>query len=129
MNLQKLIIAIDAGHGGTNKGAIGISTGIMEKDYTLLIAKDLENELHEKKAKVIMTRVNDTTLGMPERINFLNQKNPDLLISIHLNSSDKDSVSGVSTYYRYIGFRPLSDAILQSMLQLGLHEFGNVGKL
>jgi N-acetylmuramoyl-L-alanine amidase len=33
----------------------------------------------------------------------------------------------MSTYYRYIGFRPLSQAILKSMLQLGLHEFGNVG--
>ena len=33
----------------------------------------------------------------------------------------------MSTYYRYIGFRPLSQAILKSMLQTGLHEFGNVG--
>jgi N-acetylmuramoyl-L-alanine amidase len=36
-------------------------------------------------------------------------------------------VRGVSTYYRYIGFRPLSQAILKSVLQLGLNEFGNVG--
>lgn len=74
-----------------------------------------------------MTRVKDTTLSMYERINFLKQQNPDLLISIHLNSSDKDSVNGVSTYYRYIGFRPLSQAILKSMLQTGLNEYGNVG--
>jgi N-acetylmuramoyl-L-alanine amidase len=74
-----------------------------------------------------MTRTKDTTLSMFERIQFLEQKNPDLLISIHLNSSSQDTTSGVSTYYRYIGFRPLSEAILKSMLQLGLHEFGNVG--
>lgn len=49
------------------------------------------------------------------------------MISIHLNSSVRDSVKGVSTYYRYIGFRPLSQSILESMVELGLFEFGNVG--
>ncbi len=127
LNLKNLTIAIDAGHGGTNLGTAGSSQDILEKNYTLLIAKDLENELHQRKAKVIMTRVNDTTLSMYERITFLNQQNPDLLISIHLNSSDKDTVQGVSTYYRYLGFRPLSESILKSMLQTGLHEFGNIG--
>ena len=76
----------------------------------------------------MMTRNKDTTLSMPERINFLKQQNPDLLISIHLNSAGIDTVRGVSTYYRYIGFRPLSQAILKSMLQsTGLNEYGNVG--
>ena len=73
-----------------------------------------------------MTRTKDTTLSMPERIHFLQQQNPDLLISIHLNSSSSDTVRGVSTYYRYIGFRALSMAILQRMTQ-GSNEFGNVG--
>lgn len=127
LNLSHLKIAIDAGHGGDNIGATGIKTGIKEKDYTLLIAKELEKRLKLKKAKVIMTREKDTTLSMYERIQFLGQQNPDLLISIHLNSSSKDSINGVSTYYRYIGFRPLSQAILKSMLQTGLNEFGNVG--
>lgn len=125
--LKNMTVAIDAGHGGTNIGATGITSNIQEKDYTLLIAKELEAALRQKKAKVIMTRVKDTTLSMYERNVFLSQQNPDLLISIHLNSSDIDSVSGVSTYYRYIGFRPLSQAILKSMVQAGLNEFGNVG--
>lgn len=127
LNLNHLTIAIDAGHGGENIGATGVTSNIKEKDYTLLIAKELSRQLMLRKAKVVMTRVKDTTESMFERITFLNQQNPDLLISIHLNSSDKDSVNGVSTYYRYIGFRPLSQAILKSMLQLGLNEFGNVG--
>ena len=127
LNLKKLVIAVDAGHGGNNIGATGITSNIQEKDYTLLIAKELAKALRQKKAKVVMTRVNDTTLSMPERIYFLKQQNPDLLISIHLNSASKDSVRGVSTYYRYIGFRPLSMAILHSMMQAGLNEFGNVG--
>ena len=77
--------------------------------------------------EVIMTREKDTTLSMFERIRYLQQQMPDLLVSIHLNSSSNDTTSGVSTYYRYIGFRPLSQAILKSMLQLGLNDFGNVG--
>ncbi len=128
LDLKHLTIAIDAGHGGENIGATGFTSNIKEKDYTLLIAKQLEAALKVMKAKVVMTRMKDTTLSMPQRIYFLQEKNPDLLISIHLNSSDIDTTSGVSTYYRYIGFRPLSQAILKSMLQsTGLHEYGNVG--
>ena len=126
LQLKGLVVAVDAGHGGTNVGAAGITTNIEEKDFTLLFAKELEKILHQKKAKVVMTRTKDTTLSMPERIHFLQQQNPDLLISIHLNSSSSDTVRGVSTYYRYIGFRALSMAILQRMTQ-GSNEFGNVG--
>ena len=125
--LKYLTIAVDAGHGGSNTGADGIKTGILEKDYTLLMAKELQKSLMAKKAKVVMTRVKDTTLSMYERITFLQQRNPNLLISIHLNSSSKDTISGVSTYYRYIGFRPLTQAVLSKMLTLNLKEFGNVG--
>jgi N-acetylmuramoyl-L-alanine amidase len=58
---------------------------------------------------------------------MLREVDPDLLVSIHLNSSGRDTVQGTSTYYRYIGFRPLSQSILKRMLELKLKEFGNVG--
>jgi N-acetylmuramoyl-L-alanine amidase len=127
LSLKKIKVAIDAGHGGDNNGASGETTGILEKKYTLLIAKELERELVAQKATVIMTRNKDTSLSMLERINMVKREDPDFLISIHLNSSDKDSIKGVSTYYKYIGFRPLTQYILESMVQLGLNEFGNVG--
>lgn len=127
LSLQKTKIAIDAGHGGENDGAKGGTSGILEKNYTLLMAKELEKELLLQKATVFMTRSKDTSLSMLERTEMLKKEDPDFLISIHLNSSVRDSVKGVSTYYRYIGFRPLSQYILQSMVQLGLYEFGNVG--
>jgi N-acetylmuramoyl-L-alanine amidase len=127
LNIQNLTIAVDAGHGGDNTGTTGVTSIIQEKDYTLLIAKELELELIKRKARVVMTREKDTSLSMEERIEMLTQQTPDLLISIHLNSSSKDSVHGVSTYYRYIGFRPLSIAILQHMQELGLKEYGNIG--
>lgn len=127
LDIKHIKIAIDAGHGGENIGATGINTNIQEKDYTLLFAQEVVRQLLQKKNNVVMTRVKDTTLSMYERIKFLNEQQPDLLISIHLNSSSNITVSGVSTYYRYIGFRPLSQAILKSMLTLGLNEYGNVG--
>lgn len=127
LHLSKIKIAIDAGHGGDNDGAKGVTTRILEKNYTLLIAKELEKELLTLGATVLMTRNIDTSLSMIERTEMLKKEDPDFLISIHLNSSVRDSIKGVSTYYRYIGFRPLSLYILESMVQLGLNEFGNVG--
>lgn len=125
--LKDLVIGVDAGHGGTNKGAFGI-TGIMEKEMTLLIAKELQQLLEAEGVKVIMTRTKDTTYDNHDRYSFFKEQNPDLLISIHLNSSaDPVRIKGVSTYYKHIGFRSLSQTILKQMLDMGLGEFGNVG--
>ncbi len=127
LQLQHMRVAVDAGHGGDNNGASGIKTKILEKNYTLLMAKELKKALLEEKASVLMTREKDTSYNMPDRILMLQQEDPDFLISIHLNSSSKDSIRGTSTYYRYIGFRPLSQFIYREMLKTGLPEFGNIG--
>ncbi len=127
MRIKKMKIAIDAGHGGDNSGATGVTTKIQEKKYTLLIAEELQKTLIKEGAAVFMTRNKDTALSMTERVEMVKKEDPDFLISIHLNSSVRDSIKGVSTYYRYIGFRPLSQYILKSMLKLGLAEFGLIG--
>ncbi len=128
LDIRRLKIAIDAGHGGDNTGASGVVSKVLEKNYTLLIAKETEKTLKKMGVKkIFMTRTKDTSLTMIERIELLKQFNPDILVSIHLNSSGVDTVRGVSTYYRYIGFRPLSVAILNQLLTLGLKEYGNIG--
>lgn len=128
LDIRKLRIAIDAGHGGDNSGATGTTSKVLEKNYTLLIAEQLRKTLKAAGVRqVFMTRTKDTSLSMPERIAMLKQFDPHLLVSIHLNSANNDSIQGTSTYYRYIGFRPLSMAILERMLSLGLQEYGNVG--
>jgi N-acetylmuramoyl-L-alanine amidase len=124
---KKLVVAIDAGHGGSNNGATGLTSNINEKDYTLKIAKQVEKYLKRKNVKVVMTRNEEMDLSMIDRTMLLRKAEPDLLISIHLNSSGNESVQGVSTYYRYIGFRSLSQALLNRMLELGLNNYGNVG--
>jgi N-acetylmuramoyl-L-alanine amidase len=128
LTLSHLTIAVDPGHGGRNRGAQG-PTGIYEKTLTLQIAFKLRHLLQAAGARVVMTRTGDTSEDMIERTGLLQKADPDLLVSIHLNSSaDPIDVSGTSTYYRYIGFRPLSQAILTHMLALGLPEYGNVGR-
>jgi N-acetylmuramoyl-L-alanine amidase len=124
---QNLLVAIDAGHGGSNLGASGATSHIIEKEYTLKIAKQVEKYLKAQKVKTFMTRTKDTDLTMVDRTLMLRQMDPDILISIHLNSARSDTVQGVSTYYRYIGFRSLSQAILKRMKELKLKEWGNVG--
>ena len=125
---KKLTVAIDAGHGGNNSGAAGDISNKLEKNLTLVYALALEKELKKSGLKnIAMTRTTDTSLSMPERISMLKKSKPDLLISIHFNSSSVDTVNGTSTFYRYVGFRPLTQTILKRMKELGLKEFGNVG--
>jgi N-acetylmuramoyl-L-alanine amidase len=127
LDMKNIVIAIDPGHGGANMGANGINSNVLEKEYTLKIAKELEKLLDKKKISNFMTRTQDTDITMVDRTLILREKAPDILVSIHLNSSGNPTVKGVSTYYRYIGFRSLSQAILKRMLELGLTEYGNVG--
>ena len=128
LNIKKIKIAIDAGHGGTNLGAAGATTKIVEKEYTLKYAMELKKYLKKMGVKkIIMTRETDTTLDMKDRILFLQQQEPDILISIHLNSNADKEVQGCGTFYRHIGFRPLSLSILKTMKETTLKEYGNVG--
>ena len=127
LTLNKLIIAVDAGHGGANNGAVG-PTGVLEKNLTLAVSLKLKKTLEKEGAKVIMTRTKEQFVDNKERILFYRDSTPDLLVSIHLNSAaDPIRVSGTSTYYRYIGFRKLSHFIYKRMLELGLKEYGNTG--
>jgi N-acetylmuramoyl-L-alanine amidase len=126
--IRNMTIAIDAGHGGTNLGASGVTSGVLEKNYTILFAKELEKILKKQKIKVLMVRETDTTIENRDRVLWAQQNNPDIFISFHLNSSGRDSVKGVSTYYKHIGFRSFSQSILKRLMEIkNLDEFGNVG--
>ncbi|MEO7443876.1 MAG: N-acetylmuramoyl-L-alanine amidase [Ferruginibacter sp.] len=125
--LNKMTIAVDAGHGGSNDGATGI-TGAQEKSLTLAVALKLEQSLKAEGVNVQMTRNTTGSVQNEQRFADTRKAWPDLLISIHLNSAgDPLRVQGTSTYYNHIVFKPLSAFILTRMLELGLKEFGNIG--
>ena len=126
LSLHNLTIAVDAGHGGSNTGAGG-PTGISEKELALAVSLKLQQALQNEGAKILMTRTTEKFVDNKERILIFRDNEPDLLISVHLNSSaDPFRAGGTSSLYRYIGFRGLSAAINKQMLQLGLKEYGNI---
>jgi N-acetylmuramoyl-L-alanine amidase len=90
-------IAVDAGHGGSDPGAIG--NGITESKYTLEIALLLGKRLQSRGFTVIYTRENDKKLDLKERTTLANERKADIFISIHLNSSVKKDALGLETYY------------------------------
>lgn len=133
-SLRGMVIAVDAGHGGSNTGAKGQELGILEKNLTLDVAQHLGSYLSRKGVSVVLTRDTDTNIGPTARIRAMRQLMPDLLVSIHFNASSNRAVRGVSTYYKHLGFQPLSQAVLRELLKLKTHapgepmpEFGNVG--
>ncbi|MCA8833240.1 N-acetylmuramoyl-L-alanine amidase [Hymenobacter pini] len=126
LRLRGLTVAVDAGHGGSNVGAVGAS-GAREKDLTLAIALRLQQELEQAGARVLMTRTTDATVDNGDRVLQLRRRNPDVLVSIHVNSAGSPATHGTSTFYRYVAFRPLSVALYEQMRGTGLAGFGNVG--
>lgn len=107
INLLGKIIVLDAGHGGIDDGAI--SNTIIEKDLNLILVKKLEKELTSRGATIYLTREGDkdlskTTIGrkrndLYNRAKYINNINPDMYISIHLNSTTSSSWRGLQIFY------------------------------
>lgn len=95
------IIMLDAGHGGTDPGAIGNINGveINEKDLTLAITYKVKQILEENGYKTSMTRIGDTLPSLSERPAQANAENCALYVSIHINSADATAAHGTEVYY------------------------------
>lgn len=127
LQLKDLKIAVDAGHGGSNTGAQGL-TGIIEKELALAISLKVQDLLVKEGAKVLMTRTTETFVDNKDRILLYRDNKPDLLVSIHFNSAvDPINASGTMMFYRYAGFKSLSDAIYKRMIELPLKPGGVTG--
>jgi N-acetylmuramoyl-L-alanine amidase len=128
--LSGLTIAVDAGHGGSNRGALG-STGVEEAVMNLAMAQQLDSILTARGARTIMTRTSDDNPGMLDRADKVVSGGAHILVSIHCNStgetSDPTTVAGTSTYYRYDGFKALADILYERLLTLGLKPWGVTG--
>jgi N-acetylmuramoyl-L-alanine amidase len=92
-------IIIDPGHGGEDSGAIG-NMGTMEKDITLDVARRLRDKLSKSKNyQILMTRETDVTVPLNDRIEFANEHQADLYISIHVNYVPRKPINIIETYY------------------------------
>ena len=93
-------IALDAGHGGTDPGAVGPG-GLLEKEVNLDITKRLSELLTANGAQVYNTRTGDVYIEPAVRRTMLNSYDPDIIVSIHANATlDHTSrASGTETWY------------------------------
>ncbi len=82
---HKIVVCIDAGHGGNDVGAILDKR--YEKDDTFEIAKLVKEYLKKQDVKVIMTRKKDKSVSLEERCKIANNKKADFFVSIHRNSA------------------------------------------
>ena len=124
LQLSHLTIGLDAGHGGSNVGALG-PAGVYEKELSLSIAMLLKAALEKEGATVLTTRTRDQFVANEERLSYYRRTDPDLLLSIHLNSSiNPVDIRGTATYYKHPFCEPLAQAIYNRMLETGLSGFG-----
>jgi len=79
-------VVLDAGHGGSDPGAAGAANGLWEKDLNLRITLAAAEKLRGLGAEVILSRSEDTTVSLAERMALLEKLEPDLCISVHQNS-------------------------------------------
>lgn len=96
LNVKKIVI--DAGHGGTDPGAIG-KTGLREKDVNLDIVKRLAKLFKDSGVEVVMTRSTDTFISLERRVEIANNARADLFISIHSNANRVRGLNGLEVYY------------------------------
>jgi N-acetylmuramoyl-L-alanine amidase len=95
---RDVIIAVDAGHGGVDPGAIGHG-GTREKDVTLAIARALAERINsEPGMRAVLTRNRDEFVELWDRIARARAAHADLFISVHADSIRDRSISGASVY-------------------------------
>jgi len=95
---RDLVIAVDAGHGGDDPGAIG-KNGTREKDVTLAIARELADRINaEPGMHAVLTRDGDYFVTLRDRMQRARARQADLFLSVHADSAPDRRVDGSSVY-------------------------------
>ena len=106
---EKIWIVVDAGHGGSDPGKVGIN-GALEKDINLSIALKLKDLLEQREISVVLTRDSDAGLSpadatnkkaadMQKRCQIIADANPAFTVSIHQNSYTTEDIKGAQVFY------------------------------
>lgn len=132
---QKITVVLDAGHGGSDPGKIGVND-VEEKTVNLAIAEMVQELLKKEKIDVVMTRKEDTMLtgqdgsatkvgDMKERVALINKTAPALAVSIHQNSYHQEGVKGAQVFYYSHSEDGKKAAELMQKALLGLNTENN----
>lgn len=111
--LDGLTVAVDPGHGGYDGGARAHDSGVWEKEVTLQIALEVEQELIRQGAQVVLTRREDICLSqgdtatkarkradLQRRLDIAEENGADVFLSIHLNEYRDRTQSGPQVFYQ-----------------------------
>ncbi len=120
-------VVLDAGHGGRDGGAVGV-TGAIEKELNLDIAKRIEAKLSEMGVSVVMTRTEDVMLesdgayskkngDLKARLEIAEAAENSIFVSIHMNKFHSPSVKGTMIYYssNNSDSKPLAEAVMSAV--------------
>jgi len=121
----RLVVVVDAGHGGPDPGAVGIN-GIQEKEIVLDISRRVQASLERGGVQVVMTRNADIDLDLQPRVDIAQRANATVFVSIHANSINlsRQDISGLETYYYQSGLE-LARSIHRNVLQgTGIEDRG-----
>lgn len=92
------VVVLDAGHGGADPGAIGVS-GVYEKDITLAAVREIRRALEDTgRYKVLLTRNDDRFIRLRDRVEFARRAGAELFVSVHADSVSSRDVRGASVY-------------------------------
>jgi N-acetylmuramoyl-L-alanine amidase len=95
---HQVVVAIDAGHGGKDVGAVGAHR-VYEKNVTLQMARELKRLIDQQPGmRAVLTRDRDVFIPLHERVKIAKQNNADIFISIHADSFHDKSARGGSVY-------------------------------
>lgn len=120
--LTGITVMLDAGHGGSESGAIGpLGLRYAEKDINLDFAFKLKAELEALGANVLMTRTNDSYLSLSQRLALSRNARPDMFISLHANSMadnvDISKISGFSVFYSEDFAKPAAQLVYDHVIR------------
>jgi len=97
--LAGIRVAVDAGHGGTDRGACHLPSGLIEKEINLDMAMRLERALAAAGAEVLLTRRDDTFLPLDERARLANEWGAGVFVSLHVNRYPSPACFGAQTFH------------------------------
>ncbi len=124
--IEGRIICVDPGHGGDESGAIYQKRGrsgwtLAEKDINLDVSESLRDLLQAGGATVVMTRTDDSTVSLQQRVQICNASGADITVSTHTNSTFSPRWDGTMTLMNKDEDRPLAEAV-QAVVYQGLAQ-------
>ncbi len=128
--LKGIKISLEAGHGGSNIGAVGLS-GLKEKEINLKLCKMLELLFKERGAEILQVRDSDKDMTLTAKRDTVTNSDANIHLSIHANSSEPSNeflgTSGTCTFYHNPFWTQLAEKVFGKLIELDVKPFGAVG--